>query len=82
MVLSCFAKDRMKIIFLTGPPGIVKTTKITRLVTHCIGRGMRVDGILTREVRDKAIGIGLRIIDISTQKEGWLAGMDLSKNGP
>ncbi len=59
--------------FLTGSPGVGKSTifrEITRLLE---GMGCRVGGISAPEVRASGRRIGFKIIDLMTGEEGWLA---------
>ena len=71
----------MKIILLTGLPGVGKTTMVNRLATTLLGKGLKVSGITTREVLENGNRTGFRITDLATRKEGWLARKDNS-SGP
>jgi nucleoside-triphosphatase len=63
----------LKVILLTGAPGVGKTTTVTQLCSHYSAKGMRIHGITTREMLDKGQRIGFKITDLATGKEGWLA---------
>ena len=71
----------MKLILLTGLPGVGKTTIINRLCTHYTTKGRNVQGITTREFREKGQRVGFKITDLATAEEGWLARKD-SATGP
>ncbi len=60
-------------MFVTGAPGVGKTTLIQRIYDHYKNKGLRVGGIITREVREGDQRIGLKITDLSSGAEGWLA---------
>jgi nucleoside-triphosphatase len=60
-------------VFVTGAPGVGKTTLIQRIHTHYKNKGLRVSGMITREVREGDQRIGFRISDLSSGAEGWLA---------
>ena len=74
-------ENELKIILLTGPPGVGKTTMVNRLATTLLSKGLTVSGITTREVREDGNRTGFRITDLSTREEGWLARKD-SSSGP
>ncbi len=71
----------MKVILLTGLHGVGKTTIINRLCTHYSTLGRGVQGITTREFREKGQRVGFKITDLATGEEGWLARKD-SAAGP
>lgn len=50
-----------------------KTTVVQRVIDELIGRGFKVGGMITREVRRERIRIGFEIEDVSTKHKGWLA---------
>ncbi len=58
---------------MTGPPGAGKTTLVQRIHAHYKNKGLRVSGIITREVREGDQRIGFKISDLSSGAEGWLA---------
>jgi len=62
-----------RIIFLTGPPGIGKTTVLLKAVEKLRSMGYRVGGMMSREVRERGVRVGFKIVDLSTGREGWLA---------
>jgi nucleoside-triphosphatase len=72
---------RKRLLLLTGNPGIGKTTVLLRAVEVLKGKGFRVGGIVTREVRSYGERVGFEILDISTNRRGWLARVDQNQ-GP
>jgi nucleoside-triphosphatase len=74
-------EDELRVVLLTGPPGVGKTTMVNRLYDHYSAIGMRIAGITTREERQNGQRVGFKIKDLSTGKEGWLAQKD-SLQGP
>jgi nucleoside-triphosphatase len=66
----------LNIILLTGPPGVGKTTLLSRLSSHCSQQGMVVGGMITQEIREKGLRVGFKLIDLSSGQEGWLARKD------
>ncbi len=71
----------MRVILLTGRPGVGKTTLVNRVYEHYSKHGFKIEGLTTREVRDGAARTGFMITDLSSGKEGWLAKKDLG-TGP
>jgi len=51
-----------KIFFLTGRPGIGKTTVLLRIVEKLKKEGLKVDGLISREVREDGARVGFKII--------------------
>ena len=66
----------MRIVLLTGSPGVGKTTMVRRIADSLIARGVKVAGITTSEVRERDVRTGFRIRDLSSGAEGWLARKD------
>ena len=62
-----------QIIFLTGYPGIGKTTVIKKVVESLKSAGLNIGGFISYEVREKGRRVGFRILDLKTGQEGWLA---------
>jgi len=59
--------------FLTGRPGIGKTTVLLKIVKIIEEEGLKVGGIISREVRKGGSRIGFKLIDLNSGREGWLA---------
>jgi len=64
---------QVRAIFLTGRPGIGKTTVVLRVVELLKAEGARVGGMISREVREGGRRVGFEIIDLATGRRGWLA---------
>lgn len=66
---------------MTGPPGVGKTTTIQKVGTYFLSMGVKVGGFITSEAREHGHRIGFEIVDLSSNKRGWLARKDYAK-GP
>jgi len=62
-----------RLIFVTGPPGVGKTSVLLRSVNGLKDRGYEIGGMISREVREGGIRVGFEIMDFSTEQRGWLA---------
>ena len=60
-------------IFVTGPPGVGKTTLVERVAKEVDRWGYIVGGMITREVRRGGRRVGFKITAIDTGEEGTLA---------
>jgi nucleoside-triphosphatase len=67
----------LRVILLTGRPGVGKTTMVNRIYEHYSTNGLKIEGITTREVREAGARTGFMITDLSCRQEGWLARKDL-----
>ncbi len=63
---------------LTGPPGIGKSTVVSKVVYLVRSRGYGVGGCLTRERRKGRERVGFTIVDLMTGLEGPLASSETS----
>jgi nucleoside-triphosphatase len=81
MVSTLHQDDELKVVLLTGAPGVGKTTTVTRVCSFYSAKGMSIQGITTHEIRENGQRIGFKVTDIATGKEGWLARKD-SSTGP
>lgn len=68
-------------IFITGPPGIGKTTVIRRVMEVLEAEGFRAGGIYCPEVRDGGKRLGFEVIDVLTGDRGILSHV-LQPTGP
>jgi len=62
-----------RLIFVTGPPGVGKTSVLLRTVNGLKNRGYEIGGMISREVREGGVRVGFEIMDFSTEQRGWLA---------
>jgi nucleoside-triphosphatase len=62
-----------KILILTGAPGVGKTTLLTKILDALKTKGVKVGGMVTREVRESNMRVGFEILDLTNNKHGWLA---------
>ncbi|HEY9386598.1 MAG TPA: NTPase [Nitrososphaeraceae archaeon] len=70
----------MTIIVLTGAPGVGKTTALIRVARALKERGVKVGGIVSRELRTNNMRIGFEFIDLTTNDRNVLA--SITGNGP
>ena len=68
-------------LLLTGSPGVGKTTVLTKAVSILKDKGYGVGGMISREVREGGVRVGFEVVDLSSQKRGWLAHVN-QKTGP
>jgi nucleoside-triphosphatase len=73
MKLEEWNLDLKRILFVTGRPGIGKTTVLLRTVKCLRAKGFRVGGMLSREARKAGSRVGFEILDLATGRKGWLA---------
>jgi nucleoside-triphosphatase len=66
----------LRVILLTGRPGVGKTTMVNRIYDHYSKNGFKIEGLTTREVREEGERTGFMITDLSSGQEGWLAKKD------
>ena len=62
-----------RLFFITGSPGIGKTTVLLRTVENLEKDGGKIGGMISREVREEGNRVGFEILDFETKKRGWLA---------
>jgi len=70
----------MIIIVLTGAPGVGKTTAVIRVARALKERGVKVGGIVSRELRINNMRVGFEFIDLTTNDRTVLA--SITGNGP
>ena len=70
-------------IYVTGRPGIGKSTVVLKAVDILKEHGLKIGGIFCPEVRGaQGYRIGFKIIDLLSNKEGWLARKNIRVSGP
>jgi nucleoside-triphosphatase len=62
-----------RVLLITGLPGVGKTTVLTTAIDILRERGFSVGGMLSREARENGVRVGFEIVDLASQKHGWLA---------
>ncbi len=70
-----------RVLILTGASGVGKTTVLTKTVDALKAKGIRVGGMVTREVRENNVRVGFEILDLTNNKHGWLAHVN-GQGGP
>lgn len=64
---------KKRILLLTGNPGVGKTTVLLKTVEALRAKGHSVGGMISREVRSCGERVGFEILDLSSNRHGWLA---------
>jgi len=62
-----------RVWFITGRPGIGKTTVLLKVIEGLKTEGFSVGGMISREVRRSGSRIGFEVLDIVSGRKGWLA---------
>ncbi len=62
-----------RLIFVTGPPGIGKTSVLLRSANGLKNRGYKIGGMISSDVREGGVRVGFEVMDFSTGQRGWLA---------
>lgn len=62
-----------RVVFITGQPGVGKTTVLLNVIEILRKRGYKIGGMISGEVRERGVRIGFEIIDIHSGQRGWLA---------
>jgi nucleoside-triphosphatase len=70
----------MTIIILTGAPGVGKTTIVRDVAQKLKEGGVRVGGVVSREIRTNNVRTGFEFIDLATNDRDILA--SITGNGP
>jgi len=70
----------MTIIILTGAPRVGKTTAVIRVASALKEKGVKVGGVVSRELRTNNMRIGFEFIDLTTNDRKGLA--SINGNGP
>jgi len=64
---------KKRLLFLTGSPGVGKTTVLLRVMESLKVKGYSVGGMLSSEVRSDGVRVGFEVLDLSSGRRGWLA---------
>ena len=70
-----------RVFLLTGVPGVGKTTVLIKAVDSLKSKGIAVGGMVSREVRAGNVRVGFEIVDLTSNKHGWLSHIN-QKSGP
>jgi nucleoside-triphosphatase len=70
-----------RLLFVTGQPGVGKTSVLLRVIDALKAKGYDVRGMITREIREQGTRVGFEIIDLYMGQKGWLAHVNQS-SGP
>ncbi len=70
-----------KYFFITGRPGVGKTSIILNIMRLLKEKGHEVGGMISRDVRSNGVRVGFEVEDFRTGTKGWLAHKNLFK-GP
>ena len=62
-----------RLLFLTGQPGVGKTSVLLRVVNALKAKGYDVRGMISGEIREQGTRVGFEITDLYTGQKGWLA---------
>ncbi len=62
-----------RLLFLTGSPGVGKTTVLLRTMEALKNMGFKAGGIISREIREGRARVGFEIVDLEAGRRGWLA---------
>lgn len=72
---------KKRLLFITGRPGIGKTTVLRKCIEVLEARGYSVGGMISREVRKHGARVGFEVSDLGDGRRGWLAHVE-QKRGP
>jgi nucleoside-triphosphatase len=61
-----------RLLFITGRPGIGKTTVLLKAAEELKAKGYHVGGMISKEVRQEGKRVGFEIVDLTGVK-GWLS---------
>ena len=70
-----------RLLFLTGEPGVGKTTVLLQTVEALRAEGYGVGGMVSREVRGCGGRVGFEILNLESGERGWLAHVN-HRGGP
>ena len=63
----------MQGVFVTGPPGVGKTTLVVKVTSRLKEAGVRVVGFYTLEDREGGVRVGFRLVNVNNGEWRWLA---------
>lgn len=62
-----------RLVFVTGRPGVGKTSVLLRAVDALKAKGYKVGGMISHEIRERGVRVGFGIVDFHTGQRGLLA---------
>lgn len=68
-----YSESMKRVLLLTGPPRVGKTTLLLRVANELRGKGFRFGGMISQEVRKNSVRVGFEIRDCISGEKGWLA---------
>ena len=77
-VVKCLQASNKNSLYITGGPGVGKSTLFNSIVEVLRGRGCTVMGMIAPEVRSQGRRVGFKLVDLHTGEEAWLARAGLS----
>ena len=72
-ILDGMVSTLKRLMFVTGRPGVGKTSVLLRAAGDLKNRGYKIGGMISRDVREGGVRVGFEIMDFSTGQRGWLA---------
>lgn len=68
--------SKKRLLFVTGDPGVGKSSVLLKIIQSLKADGYSVGGMLSREVRSGGKRVGFEVLDVSGCRKGWLARVD------
>ena len=68
--------SRKRLLFVTGDPGIGKSSVLLKVIQSLKAEGYSVGGMLSREVRSAGKRVGFEVLNVNDCRKGWLARTD------
>ncbi len=68
--------SRKRLLFVTGDPGIGKSSVLLKVIQSLKAEGYSVGGMLSREVRSEGKRVGFEVLNVNDCRKGWLARTD------
>ena len=72
---------KKRVLLLSGSPGVGKTTILLNVIKALRAKGYGIGGMISFEARLNGNRIGFQVVDLNTDRSGWLAHVE-QKKGP